>query len=170
LVARSEEADVVQGVEDLGLEVKGVRSGLIYIPVCRSFADEVQTPGERRFLLATGADVTDCDVVTQPLLSAADFEKRLSPWLKEVDEHEGGREKAIVAFFGTVKKNISESGKDFTTCVEAPCHRYVRQDGTELTSFQIRSGCRAWKYHLACCQSRWSTEISRGSGIECPKG
>lgn len=77
--------------------------------------------------MATGAELTDCDVITQPLLSAADMETRMSAWLAEVDAHEGGRERAVVAHFGTVKRNLTESGKDFSVCVEAPCHRYVPQ-------------------------------------------
>jgi hypothetical protein len=45
--------------------------------------------------------------------------------LKEVDEHEGGRDKALVGFFGQVKKNVIDSGKDFVKLVEGPCRRYV---------------------------------------------
>jgi hypothetical protein len=84
-----------------------------------------QTPGERRFLLAAGADLTDLDIVTDPLSSPADLEGRMSDWLTEVDAHEGGREKAVVAHFGLVKKSLTESGKDFSVFVEAPCHRYL---------------------------------------------
>lgn len=49
----------------------------------------------------------------------------MSTWLAEVDAHEGGRDRAVVAYFGTVKKNLTEAGKDFSVCVEATCHRWV---------------------------------------------
>ena len=51
----------------------------------------------------------------------------MSNWLAEVDAHEGGREKAVVAHFGLVKKSLTEAGKDFSVFVEAPCHRYVQR-------------------------------------------
>jgi len=85
----------------------------------------VKTPSEKRFLQATGAEIHDLDIVSKPLISAVDLEQRMSGWLKEVDEHEGGREKAVVMFFGQIKKNLLDLGKDFTTCVDAPCQRYV---------------------------------------------
>jgi hypothetical protein len=84
-----------------------------------------QTPVEKRYLQAIGADMYDLDIITKPIISAVDLEQRMSPWLKEVDEHEGGREKAVVAFFGVVKKNLQDLGKDFTTCVDVPCQRYI---------------------------------------------
>lgn len=74
---------------------------------------------------AAGAELTDLDVITEPLTSAADLEARMTDWLAEVDAHEGGREKAVVAHFGLVKKTLTESGRDFSACVEVPCHRYV---------------------------------------------
>ena len=40
-----------------------------------------------------------------------------------MDEHDGGRDKALVGFFGQVKKNVIDSGKDFVKLVEGPCRR-----------------------------------------------
>jgi hypothetical protein len=75
--------------------------------------------------LATGAELQDIDIISQPLQSSTDFSNRISTWLKEVDEHEGGRDKALVGFFGQVKKNVIDSGKDFVKLVEGPCRRLV---------------------------------------------
>jgi len=85
---------------------------------------DIQQPGEKRYLLATGAELQDIDIISQPLQSSTDFSNRIATWLKEVDEHEGGRDKALVGFFGQVKKNVIDSGKDFVKLVEGPCRRY----------------------------------------------
>ena len=73
------------------------------------------------------------DIITQPLLSATDFQNRINNWIKEVDEQEGGRDKALVGFFGQVKKNVTDSGKDFQKIIEGPCKRYA-------DSFAVPSG------------------------------
>ena len=65
----------------------------------------------------------------------------MSDWLVDVDAHEGGREKAVVAHFGLVKKSLTEAGKDFSIYVEAPCHGYVHLE------FRT-SGARDWAYIL----------------------
>lgn len=110
-------------------------------------------------MLAAGADLTDLDIVTEPLASPADLEGRMSAWLAEVDAHDGGREKAVVAHFGLVKKSLTEAGKDFSVCVEAPCHRSVSliewTRGCNFDGLQVGPGGSARKHHLECNASWW---------------
>jgi hypothetical protein len=56
-------------------------------------------------------------------MSPSDFQNRISSWIKGVDEQEGGRDRALVGFFGQVKKNVTDSGKDFQKLVEGPCRK-----------------------------------------------
>jgi hypothetical protein len=90
----------------------------------KTTADQEQ-PGERRYLLATGAEIHEIDIISSPLQSPSDLQNRIAAWVEAVDEHEGGRNKALVGFFGQVKKNVVDSGKDFHKLVELPCQRYV---------------------------------------------
>lgn len=75
--------------------------------------------------MATGAELSDLDIISQPLTTSTEFQNRISTWIEEVDEHEGGRDKALVGFFGQVKKNVIDSGKDFQKLVEGSCKRYI---------------------------------------------
>lgn len=125
-------------------------------------------------MLAAGADLTDLDIVSEPLASPADLEGRMSAWLADVDSHEGGREKAVVAHFGLVKKSLTEAGKDFSVYVEAPCHRSVfRSQSARVTGdaddVQAGSGGRAGKYHLECYASWWCQEVLGRRRHECTK-
>lgn len=84
-----------------------------------------QTPVEKRYLIAMGAEYTDVDIVSRLVRSAQDMQDRLAPWLADVDRR-GSRSQAIVIYFARVKDELNKAGVDWTGTVNATCHQSAK--------------------------------------------
>ncbi|ORY23559.1 hypothetical protein BCR39DRAFT_549174 [Naematelia encephala] len=80
------------------------------------------TPPEKRYLQAMGADYSDIDVVTRPLLSDKDLEERLAPWIKEVDATIG-RPNALLIWAAQAKAELTKKNLDWNIVVGQTCHK-----------------------------------------------
>jgi hypothetical protein len=77
---------------------------------------------EKRYLIAMGADYEDIDVVSRPLMSSDDFKTRMGPWLDRVDNN-GGRDSAVVVYFGNVKEGLVKKNVVWNSVVAVTCQR-----------------------------------------------
>ena len=76
-------------------------------------------PGEKRWLLAMGAEWTEMDVTKPPLLTPEDFRARLKPWLSKLNRKAG--EQGLVVHFMKVKEDLRKLGGDFDEVVSSTC-------------------------------------------------
>lgn len=71
-------------------------------------------------MTAMGADFTELDIVTTPLLSDADFTKRIAKWVASVGEVED-RQHAVIAHFSGVKEAVQKTGVNWNRVVASTC-------------------------------------------------
>jgi hypothetical protein len=71
-----------------------------------------------------GAQYTDIDVLTRPLLSGKDLQDRVSKWLEELDASIG-RERGLLVYFAGVKDNLIKQGVNWNSVVSATSQQYV---------------------------------------------
>jgi hypothetical protein len=69
-----------------------------------------------------GADYQDVDVLSAPVLTATDFQDRISSWLATVDER-GQKSRAVVVHFNKVKEELNKRGINFSMVVEESCRK-----------------------------------------------